>query len=124
MSHSRMSHFLASVLPGLSVSQADPVHAVSSTRHALVSGLDRCKALVCRGEPEPLLMQMGSIGVGPTAVGPSLRYDAHTHFGRAATVGPRNSIVGAIGIMMVALVLRTWILGGASLWSDEALTAL
>jgi uncharacterized membrane protein len=69
-------------------------------------------------------MRLESVGVGQTVVGSRLSYDAHTRFGRAATVGPRYSIVSVIVIMMVALVLRTWNLGGASLWSDEALTAL
>jgi mannosyltransferase len=124
MSYSRMSTFLASVLPGIAVSQADPVHAVSSTRHALVARPDRCRALVCRGKPEPLLMRLEPVGVGQTAVSPRLSYDARTRFGRAATVGPHHFIVGVIVIMVVALALRTWNLGGASLWSDEALTAL
>jgi uncharacterized membrane protein len=69
-------------------------------------------------------MRLESVGVGQTAVGPRLGYDAHTRFGRATTVGPRYFIVGMILIMTVALVLRTWNLGGASLWTDEAQTAL
>jgi 4-amino-4-deoxy-L-arabinose transferase-like glycosyltransferase len=39
-------------------------------------------------------------------------------------VGPRYFIGGIVMIMLVALVLRVWNLGGASLWTDEALTAL
>ncbi len=69
-------------------------------------------------------MRLESVGVGQTAVGPRLTYDAQTRFGRAATVGPRYFVLGVVLIMTVALVLRTWNLGGASLWTDEALTAL
>ena len=67
---------------------------------------------------------MESVGVGQTAVGPRLTYDALTRFVRAATVGPRYFVLGVVLIVTVALVLRTWNLGGASLWTDEALTAL
>jgi hypothetical protein len=69
-------------------------------------------------------MRLESVGVGQTAVGPRVLYEPHTRFGRAATVGPRYFIIGVVLIMVVALVLRTWNLGGASLWTDEALTAL
>jgi uncharacterized membrane protein len=69
-------------------------------------------------------MRLESVGVGQTAVGPRVAYDTHTRFGRAATVGPCYFILGIILIMVVALLLRTWNLGGASLWTDEALTAL
>jgi hypothetical protein len=69
-------------------------------------------------------MRLESVGVGQTAVGPRLKYDTQARFGRAATVGPRYFLLGVVVIMTVALVLRTWNLGGASLWTDEALTAL
>lgn len=49
---------------------------------------------------------------------------AQAGFGRAATVGPRYYLGGMILILCVALGLRAWDLGGASLWTDEALTAL
>lgn len=69
-------------------------------------------------------MRLESVGVGQTAVGPRMAYETQTRFGRAATIGPRYFIIGVILIMTVALLLRTWNLGGASLWTDEALTAL
>jgi uncharacterized membrane protein len=68
-------------------------------------------------------MRLLSVGVGQTAVGSRLTYGTQTRFGRAATVGPRYFMLGVVLIMTVALVLRTWNLGGASLWTDEALTA-
>ncbi len=68
-------------------------------------------------------MRLETVGVGQTAVRPRVLYEPQARFGRA-TVGPRYFIIGVILIMVVALLLRTWNLGGASLWTDEALTAL
>jgi len=65
-----------------------------------------------------------SVGAGRTAVDSRVIYGTDSRFGREVTVGPRYFIVGLILIMVVAFALRTWNLGGASLWSDEALTAL
>ncbi len=123
MSTRRMSIILAPVPLGIAILQAAPARAVSIIRH---SRPDRCRALGCRGKLllEQLSMRLELVGVGQTAVSPRLGYDAQTRFGRATTVEPRYFIVGVIVIMVVALALRTWNLGGASLWSDEALTAL
>ncbi len=72
-------------------------------------------------------MHLQSMGVGrTTAVGRRVAYraGAQARFGRAATVGPRLYLGSALVILAVALVLRAWDLDGASLWTDEALTAL
>jgi hypothetical protein len=122
----RLGFVLASVVRGTAILQASPARAVSIRCHTLVSRPNRQSAQIYRGKSplERLTMCLESVGVGQTAVSRRLRYDAHARFGRAPTVGLRYSIVGVIVIMMFGLVLRTWNLGGASLWSDEALTAL
>lgn len=68
-------------------------------------------------------MRLQTVGVGRTAVGPRISYGADTRFGRA-TVRPRAFFSGVLVILVVGLVLRVWNLGAASLWTDEAMTAI
>ncbi|MBN1565814.1 MAG: glycosyltransferase family 39 protein [Anaerolineae bacterium] len=70
-------------------------------------------------------MRLLTVGVGgTTAHSRRVAYGPQAGFGRATNVGPRYFISGIVLIMVVALVLRVWNLGEASLWTDEALTAL
>ncbi|HVO70950.1 MAG TPA: glycosyltransferase family 39 protein [Aggregatilineaceae bacterium] len=69
-------------------------------------------------------MHLESVGVGRTTVDSRVVYGADTRFGREVSVGPRYFIGGVILIMLVGFALRVWNLGGASLWTDEALTAV
>lgn len=69
-------------------------------------------------------MRIHAIEAGSAVAKARRLYGADARFGRRATVGPSYFFVGALLIMTVGLVLRMWNLGGASLWTDEVLTAL
>ncbi|MBI5958101.1 MAG: glycosyltransferase family 39 protein [Chloroflexi bacterium] len=68
-------------------------------------------------------MHLQSVGVGRSTVDARAIYGAETRFGRAAHINRRYFIAGVVVIMAVGLVIRLWNLDGASLWTDEALTA-
>jgi hypothetical protein len=72
MSFMRLNIMLASVPPGIATLQAAPARAVSILHDALVSRLNRGRAVVCRDKPllERSLMRLESVGVGQTAVSP------------------------------------------------------
>ncbi len=65
-------------------------------------------------------------GAHQSAVGTPTFYDAlaRRYEYRAAFVRPRYFWYEVVLILLIGLVLRAWNLGGASLWTDEALTAL
>lgn len=67
---------------------------------------------------------MYSVEAGQAVAGARRLQEADTRFGREVTVGPRAFLLGASLIMAIGLVLRLWNLGGASLWTDEVLTAI
>ncbi len=68
-------------------------------------------------------MRLQTVGVSRTTVDARMVYGADTRFGRAAHVGPRLFMGGAMAIMVVGFIVRVWHLGVASLWTDEAMTA-
>ncbi|MEW6580225.1 MAG: glycosyltransferase family 39 protein [Chloroflexota bacterium] len=69
-------------------------------------------------------MRSYALEVGQAVAGARRVYETDTRFGRQVTVGPRYFLAGALLIMVIGLVLRLWNLGGASLWTDEVLTAI
>jgi hypothetical protein len=65
-----------------------------------------------------------AMGVGQAAVGArATRELAVAGFKHPVDVRPRPFLGGAVLILLVGFVLRVWNLGGASLWTDEVLTA-
>ena len=64
------------------------------------------------------------IGLEQTAIGAHVRPRTWEHSARLRATRPRYFIGEALLILLAGFILRMWNLGGASLWTDEALTAI
>lgn len=64
------------------------------------------------------------IGLEQTAIGAHVRPRTWEHSARLRATRPRYFIGEALLILLAGFVLRMWNLGGASLWTDEVLTAI
>ena len=64
------------------------------------------------------------IGLEQTAIGAHVRPRTWEHSARLRATRPRYFIGEALLILLAGFILRMWNLGGASLWTDEVLTAI